>query len=415
MNRNLDDWLTTYIQFTQNTEPSRMYHLWTGIMAISTCLQRKIWLPWGHDNIYPNMYVALVGPPGGRKGTALKIAKKMCQQISAPMSSDCVTIQQLYQEIEQAEDTYRTHDGIILTHKSLAIWSDEFSVFLGNQNVDMIVALTDLFDAPDTWRYSTKGKGTNDLSNCYLTILGAITPKVLQSRLTQDVTGGGLLSRIIFVVAYGKEKFVALPFLSADDYKLYDSLIQDLEVIKNLTGTFQFTEEAMEAYIEWYNDPRNTAIMDDDKFIGYNNRRALHVRKLCMIVSVSESDNLIVTQTHFDKAVTILEKTEQDMPNAFFGLGRANHAQTLSELNQVFATAKTLTWTQLLERFQLDVMPADLTALLQIMETTGRIKKEQSMSGQVSYSLFEMSTSHENTLDIVDKTYFKNLPAKSVF
>ena len=69
--RLLDDWITRYLELNDNSEPPICYHLWTAIVTIAACMQRKCYLDWGMTAIYPNFYAILVGPPGGRKGTAM--------------------------------------------------------------------------------------------------------------------------------------------------------------------------------------------------------------------------------------------------------------------------------------------------------------------------------------------------------
>lgn len=404
--RRLDDWLAHYMRYTDNTEPPKLYHLWTGLMAISSCLQRKCYLPWGHDTIYPNLFAVLVGPPGGRKGTAMKIGKGMLQTLGLSLAPDCVTVQQLYKEIAANEAKFEASDGSILDHKSLSIWSEEFSVFLGSQNTDMIVALTDLFDCPDTWQYATKNKGQDDLSNTYVSLYGAITPKILQAKLTQEAVGGGMISRIIFVVGYGKIKYVPLPFLSKEDYALHEDLLYDLAQIQSFSGTFKFTERALETYANWYINPQNSRAISSEHFVGYNERRALHLRKLCMIVSAAETNKMIITEDHFHKALAILERTEVEMPNAFFGLGRGDHAQTMSEIMLLFQTRNEVSWSELLERFQLDSTPEQLHTLTSMLETTGRIKKEKSISGGVKLVNQSQNTSEQKE-DILTDSIFQ--------
>src|SRR3990170_8200696 len=80
--REAGDWLSSYLEYTDNTEPPASYHLWTGISVISGVLQRKVWMEWGHELIYPNMYVVLIGPSGRcRKGTAMNIGKGLLKTI----------------------------------------------------------------------------------------------------------------------------------------------------------------------------------------------------------------------------------------------------------------------------------------------------------------------------------------------
>lgn len=380
MSRHLSDWLEYYLKYTENAESPTAYHLWSGIAAISTALRRKCFCNWGLQGyVYPNFYIVLVGPPGGRKGTAMKIAKNMLVKTEIPLGSDALgSTQRLYQEIMEAEAEYRTKDGRILKHKSLSIWSEEFQVFLSDKDQTLRAALTDLFDCPSVWNYGTLKRGTENLSNCFLTIIGAITPSLLQDKLTSDAVGGGLLSRIIMVVGYGPIKRVAMQFLSKEEEELQQHLEEDLAQISLLTGPFIMTTEFLEEYSNWYTNVPSSEGVDSEKFLGYNSRRALQVKKLSMILSASESDEMIIHARHFKKALGILKQAEHEMPNAYYGVGRGHHAEVLTSILRYIENKDMFTFGDLLDRFQLDAMPEDLQRYISIMLDTQRVKKETS-------------------------------------
>lgn len=414
MDRQLKDWLETYVKYTQNSEPPTQYHLWSGICAIASCLQRKCWIPWGlQGEIYPNLYVVLVGPPGGRKGTAMKIAKSFIRDLDINLGSDSLgSIQALYKEIEAASGNFKTTDGRIVEHKSLSVWSEEFQVFLADNDPRLIGNLTDLFDSPDQWKYSTVGRGEEDLSNCWLTLFGAITPSLLQNRLSQDAVGGGLISRVIFVVGYGRIKKVALAYLSREEEAIKIKLLQDLEQIKNLAGPFLPTPKFLEVYANWYNGPSATAGVDSEKFVGYNERRALHVRKICMIMSASMGNEMVLSSKHFKLALAVMEFTESEMPNAFYGLGRGMHSDILADLRRFLQDKGTIqghvTWVDILRRFQLDALPNELETYVGMCESIGLIKKVRSPSGNRVYELID-DGGHRQESDLLNNTLFKGL------
>jgi len=158
MSRQLSNWLEYYMKYTQRTEPPELYHLWSGLIAISSALRRKCYCNWGalRGNVYPNMFVSLVGPPGGRKGTAMKIAKSFVQKLDITLGADSLgSTQALYRELMDSEDSYVDHEGITRKHKSVSIWAEEFQVFLTDRDQMLIPSLTDLFDCADIWKYKT--------------------------------------------------------------------------------------------------------------------------------------------------------------------------------------------------------------------------------------------------------------------
>jgi len=66
MPRIYKDWLDAYMNYGDNTEASALFRKWVGVSTIASALRRKVHLEW-HARIFPNLYVVLVGPAGGRK------------------------------------------------------------------------------------------------------------------------------------------------------------------------------------------------------------------------------------------------------------------------------------------------------------------------------------------------------------
>jgi len=409
MTRHLSDWLESYLQFTQQAESPTSYHTWSGITAIASVLKRKCYANWGlMGYIYPNFYVALVGPPGGRKGTAMKIAKSMLQQLEIKIGSDALgSTQILYKEIKDSEEEFIEFNGKTKKHKSLSIWSEEFQVFLSDKDPMLISSITDLFDCSDQWKYSTLSRGVDDLSNCFLNIIGAITPSLLQSKLSSDAVGGGLVSRIIFIVGYGAIKKRALQFLSDKEKALQKQLIEDLQQISILSGPFKLTNDFLNVFVDWYENTPSTDGVDVDKFMGYNARRALHIKKLCMIFSASESDEMSIESRHFKKALAVLEDVEKDMPNAFYGLGRGAHSEVYTSVLRYIENQDSFSWGDILAKFQLDTLPNELEQYLTMLESTNKIKSEVSPT-QTRYVVNQMKKVHKES-SYLSKTLFKNM------
>ena len=382
MSRQLSDWLEYYMKYTQRTEPPELYHLWSGLTAISSALRRKCYCNWGalRGFVYPNLFVSLVGPPGGRKGTAMKIAKSIVQTLGVPMGADSLgSTQALYKEIMESEDSYVDPQGLTKKHKSVSIWSEEFQVFLNDRDQMLISSLTDLFDCADTWKYKTLARKNEDLSNCWLTIIGAITPSMLQARLSQDAVGGGLISRIIFVVGNGPKQRKALQFLTEEEEEIINNLENDLQEIANLSGPFILSKEFLKAYVRWYEQDYDDSGVMSEKFLGYNHRRPLHLNKICMLVSVSESSEMIITDKHFEKSLAILQVTEQEMPNAFYGLGLSSQSDVYAKFLAFIDSREYFDWMELTRTFHLDVESiSQLRGYVEMAEQSGLIKAESS-------------------------------------
>lgn len=368
MHRKFPDFLSAYLKYSAKSEPPQSYHIWTCLSVIGAALQRKVYLRWGFKTLYPNIYVVLIGPSGCRKGTAMNIGKDLLQEINGIlMASESTTREALIRDMKDGVNTFTdASDGILKWHSSVTVFSEELSVFLGQQNIKFLADLTDWFDASDQWTYRTKGSGTDKLVGVCVNILGATAPDWLRSILPQEAFGGGFTSRVIFVVEDGKKQVVADPRIPDEVLRMRPDLVHDLEVINSMTGEMVFSEEAMAIYAPWYEQQSKSPAIKDPHFAGYCERRAIHALKLSMIVSASRSSERVITDSDFKRALALLEAVEPKMPRAFLGLGRAKYSEMTAQIFEYMKRSKRASQADILNKFDLDL---DEYTLQLIMKT----------------------------------------------
>ena len=84
LKRKLSNWIESFLQYTDNTEPPFLFRKWTAISCIASAMQRKCYVEWGTSLIfYPNLYVVLVGPSATGKGTAMNPGLDLLCEIPA--------------------------------------------------------------------------------------------------------------------------------------------------------------------------------------------------------------------------------------------------------------------------------------------------------------------------------------------
>ena len=327
--RRLGDWVTEYLRYTDNTEPPVSYHTWTAISVIAGALERRCYTEWGLETIYPNMYIVLVGPSGAaKKGTAMKIGKEMLREVGVRVIPESITREAFIRALKESVSSFSdpSRGGAIRFHCSATVFSEELTVFLGTNDVKFLSDLTDLYDAADEWTYQTKGSGTDRVQGVCVNLLGATAPDWFSAILPKEAVGGGFTSRIIFVVEDHKRKTVPFYRLTEEDRKRKEDLIADLETIRTLCGEFEWEEQALRQYTEWYEGhdlaiKQGRAPIEDPRFRGYLERKATHLRKLSMVLSASRSNSMRVEARDFQRALRMLEAIEPRMPETFVGLG----------------------------------------------------------------------------------------------
>lgn len=368
MERKFPDFLSAYLKYSAKTEPPQSYHIWTCLSVIGAALQRKVYLRWGFKTLYPNIYVVLIGPSGCRKGTAMSIGKDLLQEINGIlMASESTTREALIRDMKDGITTFTDPtDQMLKFHSSVTVFSEELSVFLGQQNIKFLADLTDWFDASDQWTYRTKGSGTDKLVGVCVNILGATAPDWLRSILPQEAFGGGFTSRVIFVVEDGKKQIVADPRIPIEVQQMRPALVHDLEIINSMAGEMAFSDDAMAIYAPWYEQQSKSPAIKDPHFAGYCERRAIHALKLSMIVSASRSSERLITGQDFQRALALLEAVEPKMPRAFLGLGRAKYSEMTAQIFEFMKRSKRATQADVLNKFDLDL---DEYTLQLIMKT----------------------------------------------
>ena len=334
MSRNLPDWLDGFMKLTDNSEPPTLFKRWAGISAIASALQRKVRLELGLSlTFYPNLYIVLVGPSATGKGTAMKFASDIIEQVpSIRLSAQATSLQAL---IRRMKETNLTDIDLVTGeqqyHSSLTIFSTEFTVFLGYHNKELISALCEWYDCHSRWSYETIARKKEEVIGVWVNIFGGTTPDAIHASLPIESIGAGLTSRIIFVVEQKRGKLVILPTKTEEEIILQQSLINDLETISMLSGKMSYTKEFMEFYESWcYNADVNPPFYDR-KFDGYCGRRRKHLLTLSMICCASHTDEMVMSIDDITRAATLLSEVEIKMGTVFKGMGRSDISSLIND------------------------------------------------------------------------------------
>lgn len=381
MSRKLHDWLTGYLELTEDTESPLSFHTWVGLSVIAGALQRKVYMRWGHSTIYPNQYIVLVGPSGRvRKGDAIDIGRKLLKDITVPTTSERVTREALVRFMRNHVENYTdTTTGKVCFQCAVTCISEELSVLLGQREMGFLSDLTTWYDSRDEWTYETKGSGTDKVLGMCFNLLGATAPDWMPSMFAQEAIGGGFTSRVIFVVEEDKRKTVAEPIVIPDDSPIRRNLLHDLEEINSISGRISFTNKALALYKAWYTDEdersrEGNPAVPDPRFAGYCSRRATHIKKIATAFSASRGNDLRITEGDFKRALVLLESTEKKMPRAFRQVGQARYAAATTLLIDILKQQKTITRSTLLRRFYLDIDLLMLESIEKMLEQMGIVQ-----------------------------------------
>lgn len=359
-NRKTSDWIQSFLKATSNTEPAKLFRQWTAVSTLAAVMQRKVYLAWGSETWYPNMYVILVGPPGSRKGTAMRVGQKMLRELGhITLASDATSRQALIRAlVSSSADEFIEIDSRRskrYNHCSLTIYSKELSVFLGadnKQNLQMMADLCDWFDCDPSWTYETLARDKETVHNVWVNLFAGTTPQAIRNNLPADAVGTGLGSRMVFVYEPRKGKRVSFPTI---DNELYDKLVLDLEALYSVAGGFTVDSIVKDMYDIWYQKEDEDPPFKGPSLQHYLTRRPTHLMKMCMIMSASRSNELRITEDDFVSALDLLYNTEVKMERTFSGFGKAQTAELVDRIIEFIAIKRRVTRKELVKQFYQDV------------------------------------------------------------
>lgn len=297
----------------------------------------------------------------------------MLDEIGVTLASEAITREALIRELKTASVSHTDQEsGRMFHHASLTIFSPELTVFLGYMNKQLMSDMTDWYDCRGRWTYRTKNQGTDEIIGVWVNLIGGTTPDLVRETLPQEAIGGGLTSRIIFVYAKKKDHKEVIPY---GDPELRIKLVQELELIRMMSGEFKVTEAFVKAYTSWYLEHSDTPLKDP-RFAGYVDRRANHIFKLCMILSAARSRDMVIDWVDFDRATKLLYEVEPNMVEVFQGMGRNPVSDVTNRISRAVREVGPLSYSEITEQFCHDATSTELEEIMGTLMRIGHIDRE---------------------------------------
>ena len=376
-----------YFQYVEKTESPMIFHRWSILSCLGAMLGRQYYLPFGEFNIFPNQYIMLLGDPGTRKSTAIKMAKKVIASAGYDkFSAERTSKEKFLLDLEGVEDDEGkvTKNSVMQNifgdeaaggdPKEVFITADEFNEFVGSGNLEFLSLLGSLWDwdNPDApFKQRLKTSRSVNIYQPTINILAGNTHAGFAEAFPPQAIGQGFLSRLILVYGESTSKKIAFP--ERPDELLKTSIINTLETIRaDVHGEATMTSQARNMLEVIY---RTFEGLEDARFKHYSTRRFTHLLKLCLLTAASNLRREIRAEDVIF-ANTLLTFTEHKMPNAMGEFGKAKNADVAARIISVLAEAKApLDVPALWKQVQSDLdKPEDLNKLLAGLMQGGKIQ-----------------------------------------
>lgn len=331
--RKLSSWVDAFYEHTSLLPSPSLFRKWAGIATVAGALSRRVWVKTFNSQLFPNLYIIICSPPGVGKTVLTSkvqdIFSEMKGHFLAPSSVSRASLMDVLEESKHS--VFRPMEiPPTVQFNSLFIVTNELATLIPAYEQDFMGTLTDIYDCK---RYGEK-KRTKDITISMpapqINMLAATSPSYLNELMPMGGWDQGFISRVILV--FSGETVLRDPFeeLTETSIKQKD-LVDDLRIIGELYGRITFDESAALALKTWHlkgGPPKP----DHPKLIHYNTRRTAHLLKLCMVASVSRSNDLRVTVEDYQTALNWLLEAELYMSDTFKAMTQGGDSKAIEDI-----------------------------------------------------------------------------------
>lgn len=391
------NFLQAYKVYTKETEPPQSFQAWTAISVCGALLGRKCYMPMGHFNVYPNMYVLLVGNPGTRKSTALQVGRNLLRAgKQVPVAASSTTRESLIEAMTEDSCAVKAKvDDKLMKYQQLSAFVGEFAEFIGGRHIseDMVRFMTGIWDE-DVFEYKTKNKGKFKIYSPFFTMLGACTPDWIIRQLKADIVSDGFSRRTIFVHGEKRNCLNPRPILTPEMIEARSIMNNESKRIHSIVGEFCFSKEATTIFDKFYKSLEEVESKAPDRLKSYFSTKPNLVQKVAMCISAGISSSRVIDSKILNATLTLFEQNERYLYKLFGAMGRNElKAELVKVTERIQAAPKGITKKDLVLDMYGDLNQSELTEVLEILAMTGEVRAEVSSTG-VDLVYFPTSSPH---------------------
>ena len=281
------------------TEAPEIYHLFVGFALMAAACSRRVYLPFGAQKIFPNLWIILIAPSSRfKKSTALSIGSRIINASSLDVTYP-------------NEFSREAMMGILENRpQGLFIWS-ELGGVLRNFDTSYMRGtkemLTEMFDCPPEYKRVLQNKEIVIKDPC-ISIMSASTVEWLNGAIKEHDVMGGFLPRFVFVPADRPSKLLPIPPMP--DPEQQAELVRLLEGVAQPEGVSKLSQDAEGIYDSWYRDNYRQMEKDTDSEIlaPFYSRLGSYLLKFAMLYELSSTGSLTVSIESMHSACMLVDQ-----------------------------------------------------------------------------------------------------------
>lgn len=328
----MDSWIESFVEHTDNIESPVLFRKWAAIFTVASVLEMRCWIKTSSE-LYPNLYVFIVGQPGTGKNRAIRVAKRYMNEVPefhfAPTS---LTGAALVDTLEASKRFIARLPDAPLEYHNTVITAEELTAFMHKYDDEMVGLLSAFYD-PDPYAQSRRGNNLKiKIDHPQVNLMSGTTPSNLIGLMPESAWDQGFTSRVILV--YSDERIVGDDF-AVDARGLDAKMVHDIKMIGALNGEFKVTSDYRDAVNLWRAADESVPGIpapSHPKLLHYRTRRRVHLYKLSMVSCADRSDVLLLEKSDFNRAMGWLLEAEATMPDIFTAGSTGTDARAIDEI-----------------------------------------------------------------------------------
>lgn len=381
------NWIEAFVEYTSNTSSPEILRRWGAISCVAAALERKVWVTTAGSRLYPNLYLFFCAPAGVGKTEITWRVRTMLKELEGfHLAPSSVTKASLIDDLNEAERRIVrvTDNPAVVNFNSLMVCVNELGVLIPAYDNEFMNTLTDIYDCKQYGERRRTSKIEIQLDAPQINLLGACTPPYLNNTLPEGAWDQGFMSRTIVIFA-GERIVRSLFSVQEADQEEYDTLVAHLQKVFDLYGEFEFTDEVKTLIDGWYLSGCSPS-PDHPKLVGYNQRRIVHVLKLCMVSAAVRLEPLIRAED-FEQALSWLLEAEVYMPEIFKAMSAGGPGRIIEEAWHYIFTVyskeeKPVQEHRIIQWLQERVPVHQVAQTLELMEKSKLIEQRLTVAGK---------------------------------